>query len=231
LLIISKAAMCAEYGLPIADRRCLPPLSALNFYTDAAGGKYNRVKGIYHQINEPERGVACLGGADMDNIWMWSRFSWPTEFLKRADEKGVEYGRKSTTLESIALLIPFLCTAKQIAGRHLVFHVDNIAVHYGWESASVKNDSSATCILKIVHVLASFLGCHVHVLHVPRVSNEMADLADELTRKVMPDSMRYKRSLSKGKFFPCNNDFVDMLVSGNYENMCSKILYIIKKAI
>ena len=64
-----------------------------------------------------------------------------------------------------------------------MFYIDNMAVYYGWENGRVKSDSTATGILKTVHILAGFLGCHVHVRHVPRMSHYMASLSDELSRR------------------------------------------------
>jgi hypothetical protein len=41
----------------------------------------------------------------------WSRLSWPNFFLERAkDEKDAYYGSKTTTLEVIGMLMPFLST-------------------------------------------------------------------------------------------------------------------------
>jgi hypothetical protein len=210
LLIICKSAESAVTGLPIPDRKALPPMSTLVFYTDAAGAKYTTVGKQFRIIDEPNRGVACVGGESMENIWMWSRFSWPKDFLSRKDEKGVEFGRKSTTLESIGLLIPFMCKPKTVAGKHLLFYVDNIAVHYGWENGGLKKDSTATKILQAVHVLASYLGTTVHVYHVPRVSNKMADLADDLTRRWIPENEQYREAMIGAEFVPCENDFLDV---------------------
>ena len=183
LLVICTAADSSLRGLPIAERRSLPPLSALTFYSDAAGAKYCWNNKSFQLITEPDRGVACIGGDEMQSIWTWSRLSWPENFLVRKDDRGVEFGRKSTTLESIGMLLPFLTCPDKIAGRHVLFYIDNMAVYYGWENGRVKNDSSATVILKTMHILASFLGCHVHVSHVHRMSNDMASLADELSRR------------------------------------------------
>jgi len=227
LLVICKAAETAKSGIPLADRKCLPPLSTLDFYTDAAGAKYCWTNREFHLIPEKDRGVSCLGGSDIENIWTWSRMSWPEDFLKAKDEKGVEMGRKSTTLESIALLIPFLAFPEKIAGKHIEFHVDNIAVHYGWQKGGIKNDKTASEILKAVHIMASCIGCTVHVSHVYRVSCEMSDLADNLTRKTVPDKEYHKKCISKASRVEIDHNFLNLLLSKDkslfVKNVCCEI--------
>ena len=127
--VVGRAAKSSFEGLPIASRRSKPPLSALIFYTDAAGAKYFRSANTFHMMDEPERGVSCIGGDNIEDIWMWGKLSWSKCFLELKDGKGVEYGRKSTTLESFGLLIPLLAYPKEVAGRHLIFNIDNKAVH------------------------------------------------------------------------------------------------------
>jgi hypothetical protein len=179
ILVICNAAQSTLQGLPIASRKSFPPLSAITFYTDAAGAKYTKIGGKYVIAPEEFRGVSCIEGDTVEEIRWWSRMDWPQGFLESKDEKGVEFGRKSTTLECIGILIPFVSFPEKIAGRHVVFNVDNKAVHYGWTNGGVKNDTNATEVLKAVHILASFLGCQVHVNHVLRMTNDMADLAQE----------------------------------------------------
>ena len=61
--------------------------------------------------------------------------------------------------------------------------IDNKAVLYSWYKGLVKNDKSATEVLKTVQYLASFLGVTVHVDHAPRMSEPLAAVADKLSRK------------------------------------------------
>ena len=130
------------------------------------------------------RGVCCLGGENTGDIWMGGKITWPEGFLTETkDEKGVDFGSKSTTLEAMGLLIPFLLRPEDITGRHVLFKIDNVAVHYGWDNGYVKNDKTATEVLKCVAYMAGFIGCTVYVEHVPRNSDEMAELVDELSRR------------------------------------------------
>ncbi len=47
----------------------------------------------------------------------------------------------------------------------------------------MKNDVSATILIRAIHLLAFYLGIYVHVEHVPRCSDKFSTLADHLSRK------------------------------------------------
>ena len=98
-----------------------------------------------------------MGGDSEEDIWGWTRLSWPENLLTTLqDERGIFFGHKSTTLESVGLLLPLLVFPDKVAGRNIIFMVDNLAVLYGWSKGVVKNDYSATEVLKAVQYLASF---------------------------------------------------------------------------
>ena len=189
LCVIAKIAESAINGLPLAEEKCPPPLCALVFYTDAAGASFTMCGGKKFFHNNAGRGVACIGGTALENIWGWSRLEWPDGLLtNQVDEKGRDFGSKSTTLEAVGMLLPFLVFSENIRGRNIIFKIDNLAVLYGWHSGYVRNDESASEVLKSVHYLSGLFGTTVHVEHVDRVSNEMAQLADELSRKAFSDN-------------------------------------------
>ena len=81
------------------------------------------------------------------------------------------------------MLFPFVSCPEKVKGKNVVFMIDNLAVLYGWYKGHVANDESASEVLKSVHYLSGLMGTKVNVEHVDRVSNEMAELADELSRK------------------------------------------------
>ncbi len=212
MLTAAKIADTARIGLPIADVSVAPPLSALTFYTDAAGASYNIQNGRKVFPDQQDRGVACVAGESVDKIWAWSRLTWPKSLLTELkDERGKLFGCKSTTLESIGLLIPFIAFPSMVKGAHLVFKVDNIAVYYGWHSGYVKFDSTATEVLRAVHYLSASMGASVYVDHVPRVSNEMAKLADELSRRPSPADPCLKRFIRRDNFFPITGPLIGYL--------------------
>ncbi len=105
-------------------------------------------------------------------------------FLNNArDEKSAYFGSKTTTLEAIGMLMPFLYAPKSLAGKHVIFRIDNIAVFFGWENRVVKNDTSASIIIRAIHLISYFLGTYVHLQHVPRCSDKFSTVADHLSRK------------------------------------------------
>ena len=78
-------------------------------------------------------------------------------------------GDKSTTLEMICLLLPWLSIPKKLKNQHVVFAVDNnIACVHGWENRSLKGEIMASIIIRSILLISSFLGSSVHVFHVPR---------------------------------------------------------------
>ncbi len=204
LLVIAKSAISAKSGLPIPSRPCEEPLSALNFFSDAAGAKYALQNGSFKYIHEAERGVCTIGGKVLEDIWIWEKLVWPASFLCQKDNRGREYGRKSTLLEALGVLLPLASFPERLAGKNLSFWVDNAAVVYGWQKGYIKFDAAATMILKCVHVLSAYLGALVRIKHVPRMSNDMASLADEMSRlespKVVDNQVLLSRA-DKGKVF------------------------------
>ena len=184
LLVIAKIVHSAIEGLPIAEKPTQPSLSTLIFYSDAAGASFSLSGGmrVYHE-NE-NKGVSCIGGTSLDDIWIWTRLGWPEGFITgRKDENGKFFGSKSTTLEAIGMLLPFVAFPDKIRGRRIHFMINNIAVMFGWMSGFVKEDETASEILKAVHYLSGKHGVTVSVQHVGRISDELAKLADELSRR------------------------------------------------
>jgi len=171
--------------LPIPHRPLPPPLSALHFVSNAAGARYITVDKRRIPCEKPgHRGAAALGLTPDGEIWFCARITWPAYFLLKAkDEKKRAYGCKSTTLELIGVLLPILTVPHLLQGREICLHVDNLATVYGWENRAVAKDSSASVLIRALHLIATFLGCIVHVTHLPRMSSPNARLADRLSRK------------------------------------------------
>ena len=85
-------------------------------------------------------------------------------------------------LEAVGMLWPFVACPERVRGKNDVFKIDNLAVLYGWYKGYVAKG------LKSVHYLSGLMGTTVNVEHVDRVSDEIADLADELSRKTVSSS-------------------------------------------
>jgi hypothetical protein len=72
---------------------------------------------------------------------------------------------------------------REVAGLHVILHVDNMALVYRWMKGNVKNDEKASILLRSLALITSYLGTIVHVVHVARCSDEWSELADRLSRK------------------------------------------------
>ena len=199
--MVAKVAESTKSGLPIAETISQPGLAALTFYTDAAGASFTVVGGKRCFHDNVGKGAACIGGTSLEDIWGWTRVTWPDGLLtSQRDEKGCFFGSKSTTLESIGVLLPFITYPKELRNRQLVFRVDNTAVLWGWRSGYVSNDATATEILKCVRYLAGFLGARVFIEHVDRMSTEIASLADEMSRRDTSRSDEGRMALGRAEF-------------------------------
>jgi hypothetical protein len=179
-----KVTLSAIKGLPIAHRQTRPALNPEVFYSDAAGAKYAMHNGQRVNLSMPnDRGVACVNILNGEVSW-WCRVVWPMQFLnEEMDEKGCFYGSKTATLEVLGLLLPFLCIPEQLAGRSVVMYVDNMAVVYGWMNGYVKNDQSASIIIRAISLAVQYLGVLLWVEHKKRCSDDWSTLADSLSRK------------------------------------------------
>jgi hypothetical protein len=200
LRIWAAAVAATVVPLPIPSRPLPPSYSAIQFVSDAAGARYVKVKRKRVPCETPGvRGAASVGISESGQIWFCCRVTWPTHLLLHAqDELGKAYGCKSTTLEMIGVMLPLLTVPHLLRGRELCLYVDNIAVVYGWQNRGVKNDLSASVLIRALHIIAAFLGCHVHVLHLPRMSTPNARLADRLSRRqttTQIDSRRIRQAL------------------------------------
>ena len=196
------------------------------FYSDAARATFSMIKGQRYYHDNVGRGVSCIGGENLESIWGWSRLSWPEGLLTHMkDEKGCWFGSKSATLEAVGLLIPMIVFPEYVAGKQLVFKVDNTAVMWGWYNGCVKNYKSASDVLKAVRYLGGLLGASIYVEHVDRMSNDMASLADELSRRENSKCQRNQTALENAVFRPTSGYLLEWLsspCSGN--NLLKRLL-------
>jgi hypothetical protein len=185
MLVCARAVRASKSGLPIPARPGGAPLGTLVFTSDAAGAAFVEVKGVRIPVScSGGRGVACIGTNSSGDIVFWSRVIWPMFLLTKAvDRKGAHFGCKSATLEAVGILLPFVTIPEALRGRHVVLKLDNKAVVYGWSSRGVRRDTAASILIRAVHLISSYLGCTVHVEHLPRMSSDLSKLADHLSRK------------------------------------------------
>jgi hypothetical protein len=185
LLTCTKIVLAAGGGLPISPRPKEPPLNAIRFTSDAAGAAMVSREGQRIAVASTKAvGAASISMDENDNPNFACRIFWPVEFITQLkDSKGSLFGSKSTCLETIGAILPFLSIPHQLAGRHVVLELDNINVLYAWEKRQAKEDMETSVLIRSLHLMASYLACQVHVKHLPRKSTRAAILADELSRE------------------------------------------------
>jgi hypothetical protein len=160
---------------PIPPRPCAPTLSHLTFVSDAAGSDENAADGF-------DKGVGCLGLDENGSVILVHQTIWPEGFLDSQDGKGVRMGDKTSTLEIIGVVIPFLLMPKKFLNQNVVLLLDNISVVYAWENHSFKNDICASIFVRALRLIGLYLSCNIHVQHVKRMTTWEARLADQLSR-------------------------------------------------
>ena len=162
--------------LPICQMYYDPPLACKTFSSDAAGGTFMPEKGV-------SLGCGNVGFDHMGLIIFAYQLFWPPGVLSFAfDKKGSCLGNKSTTLEMLGMLVPFIVIPEQLANQHIIVKVDNIACYFGWINRHVSGDVMASILIRTLHLVCAYLGCQVHVEHLPRKSTWDANLVDRLSR-------------------------------------------------
>ena len=184
LHIWAAAMETAVRGLPIPRRPAAHLPSAVTFVSDASGAQFSKSGDKFFTIPYAgERGAASINSIETDKVWFYACLTWPRKFLLQdRDCSDHAYGCKSTTLEVIALILPFLCCPKILIGQEVTLLTDNEALVYGWEKRRVAHDISASIFLRGLHLISAFLGSSVEVRHLPRMSSDSSKLADALTR-------------------------------------------------
>ena len=185
LAVWAAAAAAAGVGLPIPHRPLLSSPEELIFVSDAAGAQFQKLGDHFVPIPPSGfRGAASINSLTDGAVWFYAQVVWPRFFLLEArDGLGHAYGCKSSTLEAVGLLLPFLCIPELLAGRDILLLTDNISLVFGWEARRVNNDIAASVFIKALHLISCFLGCNTRVRHIPRMSTPSASLADALTRE------------------------------------------------
>jgi hypothetical protein len=185
LICWAAAISEAEEGLPIPHRspNASEAEADLIFVSDAAGARFSKINGRFIPFGDADgRGGASISEIDGE-IWFHSQIEWPENFLfVERDKKDHAYGCKSSTLEVIALLLPFLTIPQLLYNKRILLLTDNESVVFGWSSKKLRNDVSASIFIRALHLISFFLGCHIHVSHLPRISTNLAVIADSLTR-------------------------------------------------
>ena len=91
-------------------------------------------------------------------------------------------GCKTTTLEFVGILLPFLTHPQLMRSQYVVVKVDNIGCYFGWVNRQSAGDSLANILIRSLHLLASHLACIVPIEHLLRKSCWEACVVDRLSR-------------------------------------------------
>lgn len=166
-----------KFGFPIPKTMPHPPLKAITFITDAAG------------FPDPERvpsfdvGVGAVGYYQpLQSIFYVGQALWPPAFVCSSDIKQKLFGRKTTLLEAIGLLLPICHRFQQVKNHHVILLVDNLPTVWAFKKGRSKTDVYSSVIISALQFLAVSLECKLYVQHCPRLSSKPAIMADLLSR-------------------------------------------------
>jgi hypothetical protein len=162
--------------LPICPEKTDPPLATLSFTSDAAGCPDNSA--WTSQI-----GCGVVGLDANNNTILGYQLWWPKDFITvRRDNRGVRFGNKTSTLEIIRILLPFVLIPEKLKNKHIRVFTDNAACVYGMKDGYIKKDEYASIFIRAITLISGYLGSVVHTMHTPRRSTWEAELADNLSR-------------------------------------------------
>ncbi len=163
--------------LPIPPVDTNPPLCYIEFVLDAAG-----LADTADIRTKP--GCGNVGFCESGKIIFANQFFWPAKFIQEAkDEKEVRFGDKTTTLEMIGLIMPLLLVPDLMVNQHIVVKVDCFGTIYGMENRSSKGDITASIFIRAAYIISAYLGCVLHIVHLPRMSDWGAEVTDRLSRQ------------------------------------------------
>ncbi len=86
-----------------------------------------------------------------------------------------------------------------------------MATLFGWEKKQVKDDISASILVRAMHLLEALLACRIHIQHLPRLSSPAGVRADHLSR-AGSTSAEEEQLASSMEFPPCSPSLLAWLV-------------------
>ena len=92
-------------------------------------------------------------------------------------------GSKTTPLEFLGILLPFMVRPELVANKHVVVKVNNINCFYDWINRKTSGGIMALILIRALHVISAYLSCIAHVEHLPRKSSWDATVEDRLLRE------------------------------------------------
>ena len=122
---------------------------------------------------------------------------WPQEILLWPDILDKIFGRKTTLLETLGLILPLFHNRDFICGRHVVLMVDNLATVWVYTKGRSKHDKHTSIILTALTTVTSALNCKLYVQHCPHLSLKPAVLADLLSHTNQKDLTLWRNIMIK----------------------------------
>jgi hypothetical protein len=181
-----------RHGFPIPARPCEPPVYCNVFVSDAAGvPNFKEFTG-----NEGVGGIGFNYEGIIINAY---QFFWPKKFIQFHDAKGACMGAKTTSLEILGILLHLVYFPELFINCHVIFKTDNIACYYGWENKTLRNDCTASIVLRSIMLISAKLCCNIHFKHLPRLSTWEGVVADRLSRRSSTSSWDHKLVQSFGR--------------------------------
>ena len=111
-------------ALPIPAEPCSPPVQRKTFTSDATGFPDLSSKWVC-------QGVASIVLDEEGVLIMAARLEWHADMLAhKVDKDGRRIGNKTTFLEFVGLLIPFLLIPECLRNQHVVLETDNVGCFF-----------------------------------------------------------------------------------------------------
>ncbi len=153
-----------------------PPAYHKLFVSDAAGcsDEGTRYGGA---------GAASIGLNEDGELFYGQRLVWDRLMIAEGlDCEGKRLGNKTTFLEMVAIILPFLSIPSSLQNQHIVLETDNLGCVFGWEKLKSKDDILTSILIRGLHLISFRLASVLHIRHRPRLSSWESSLADRLTR-------------------------------------------------
>ena len=170
LLVATLIADTYDHLLPIVGPETPVPLSATLIYTDASGHIAAPTFPSLGSLFPPEDMLQ----AGAHNL------PFPTNFLLQSNGSGL-VADTSSTLEALGILIPLMIDSHRCISRDIHFHIDNFAVVSSFKKRR-SGDRLAHTVIRAAYLMAGALACKLFVTWIPRRSNVLSVLADDLTQ-------------------------------------------------
>ena len=199
LMVAAVMADTYDHPLPIIDPDPPIPLWATLIYPDASGNIGGQTSPALGILFPPQ------------NLQHAAAFSlpFPTDFLLHSNGSGL-VADTTSTLEALGLIIPLVVAPHRCIGKPLHISIDNVAVVFAFKKRR-SNDRLAHTLIRAAYLVAGALGCQMYVSWVPRRSNTMTRIADDLTHTDFASTLaldRYAVTTTLQSFPPPISDWM-----------------------